>query len=214
MKTKYIILLGVVGVGGVVAYMYMKNKQAQNALLGALPTTNQDDLITPSGTTTSETTPTTQTFPTADLAIGLSTDGISLTQRTLDLENAQRIVSDIGWLLPRANKGLGQKYLTELNQKYADLEKLGFKYDPKTYLLREGKYVQGVSPLTKKPATVWRYSNAVNPLLDLINAKKLLSNIEWEKANGYGGGQKVKDYTAQIAKLGYKLDAKNQLIKI
>jgi hypothetical protein len=81
-------------------------------------------------------------------------------------------------------------------------------------MLTEGKYVQGTNPLTKKETSFWQYSNAVNPFLDLINAKKLLSNIEWEKANGYGGGQKVKDYTAQIAKLGYKLDSKNQLVKI
>jgi len=214
MKTKYIILLGVVGVGGVGAYMYMKNKQAQNALLGALPTTNQGGLITPSGTTTSGTTPSTQTFPTADLAIGLSTDGISPTQRALDLENAQRIVSDIEWLLPRANNYIGKKFMTELTQKNADLEKLGYRYDPKTYMLTEGKYVQGTNTLTKKETSVWQSSNAVNPILDLVNAKKILSAIQWEKANGYGGGQKVKDYTAQIAKLGYKLDAKNQLIKI
>jgi len=58
MKTKNIILLGVVGVGGVVAYMYMKNKQAQNALLtGSLPATNQGGVTTPSGTTPSGTTP-------------------------------------------------------------------------------------------------------------------------------------------------------------
>jgi hypothetical protein len=206
MKTKNIILLGVVGVGAVGAYMFMKRKQSQNAML-------QQQAIDMANLQSVNTTATTS-VPTADLAIGLSTDGISLTQKTLDLENAQRIVSDIGWLLPRANKGIGQKYLTELNQKYADLEKLGFRYDQKTYMLREGKYVQGVFPFTQKPATVWQYSNTINPLLDLINAKKLLSNIEWEKANGYGGGQKVKDYTAQIAKLGYKLDAKNQLIKI
>jgi hypothetical protein len=32
MKTKNVILLGVVGVGAVGAYMYMKNKKAENAL--------------------------------------------------------------------------------------------------------------------------------------------------------------------------------------
>jgi hypothetical protein len=148
--------------------------------------------------------------------LATTTDGISPTQRALDLENAQRIVSDIEWLLPRANNYIGKKFMTELTQKNADLEKLGFKYDPKTYLLREGKYVQGVSPLTKKPATVWQYSNAVNPILDLINAKKLLSNIEWEKANGgmFFKAEKIKGYTAQLAKIGYKIDAKNQLVKI
>ena len=207
MKTKYIILLGVVGVGAVGAYMFMKRKQSQNAML-------QQQAIDMAKLQSVNTNATTTSVPTADLAIGLSNDGISLTQKMLDLENAQRIISDIGWLLPRANNHTGRKYLEELKQKNADLEKLGYRYDPKTYMLTEGKYVQGTNTLTKKPATVWQYSNAVNPFLDLINAKKLLSNIEWEKANGYGGGQKVKDYTAQIAKLGYKLDAKNQLVKI
>ena len=203
MKTKYIILLGVVGVGAVGAYMFMKRKQGQNAMLQQQAI---DMAKLQSGTTTTA----------SDSAVisATTTDGISLTQKMLDLENAQRIVSDIGWLLPRANNHTGRKYLEELKQKNADLEKLGYRYDPKTYMLTEGKYVQGTNTLTKKPATVWQYSNAVNPFLDLINAKKLLSNIEWEKANGYGGGQKVKDYTAQIAKLGYKLDAKNQLVKI
>ena len=212
MKTKNIILLGVVGVGAVGAYMYMKNKQAQNAML-------QQQAIDMAKLQSVNTNATTTSVPTADLAIGLSNDGISLTQKMLDLENAQRIVSDIAWLFPRAaNPHTGQKFMTELTQKNADLEKLGYRYDPKTYMLTEGKYVQGryTNPLTKKETSVWvwQYSNAVNPFLDLINAKKLLSNIEWEKANGYGGGQKVKDYTAQIAKLGYKLDAKNQLVKI
>jgi hypothetical protein len=60
--TNAIILVGVLGVGGVGAYMYMKNKQAQNALLiGSLPATNQGggfvNTPTTSGTTTSSTTP-------------------------------------------------------------------------------------------------------------------------------------------------------------
>jgi hypothetical protein len=68
MKTTNIILLGVVGVGAVGAYMYMKNKQAKEALLsGSLPATNQGGVTipstipsgtTPSGTTPSATTPT------------------------------------------------------------------------------------------------------------------------------------------------------------
>jgi hypothetical protein len=58
MKTSNVILVGVVGVGAVGAYMYMKNKQAQNALLtGSLPATNQGGVTTPSGTTPSGTTP-------------------------------------------------------------------------------------------------------------------------------------------------------------
>ena len=210
MKTSNVILVGVLGVGGVVAYMYIKRKQGQNAMLQQ-QAIDMQKLQTGTGTTGS-------TTSASDSAVILATttDGISPTQRALDLENAQRIVSDIEWLLPRANNYIGKKFMTELTQKNADLEKLGFKYDPKTYLLREGKYVQGVSPLTKKPATVWQYSNAVNPILDLINAKKLLSNIEWEKANGgmFFKAEKIKGYTAQLAKIGYKIDAKNQLVKI
>jgi hypothetical protein len=50
--TNTIILVGVLGVGGVGAYLYMKNKQAQNALLtGSLPAINQGGATTPSGTT-------------------------------------------------------------------------------------------------------------------------------------------------------------------
>ena len=52
MKTINIVLIGVVGVGAVGAYMYMKNKKAQSALLtGSLPAN------TTSGTPPSATTP-------------------------------------------------------------------------------------------------------------------------------------------------------------
>jgi len=52
MKTTNVILIGVVGVGAVGAYMYMKNKKAENALLsGSMPAT------TPSGTAPSGTAP-------------------------------------------------------------------------------------------------------------------------------------------------------------
>jgi hypothetical protein len=52
MKTTYIVLIGVVGVGAVGAYMYMKNKKAQDNLLsGSLPAT------TPTGTPSSGTPP-------------------------------------------------------------------------------------------------------------------------------------------------------------
>ena len=58
MKTSNVILVGVVGVGAVGAYMYMKNKQAKEALLsGSLPATNQGGVTTPSNTTPSATTP-------------------------------------------------------------------------------------------------------------------------------------------------------------
>jgi hypothetical protein len=206
MQTKYIILLGIVGVGAVGAYMFMKRKQGQNAIVQQAQMQLMSSLENSSTTTASD----------SAVILATTTDGISPTQRALDLENAQRIVSDISWLLPRANENFGKRYLEELKQKYADLEKLGFKYDPKTYLLREGKYVQGVSPFTKKPATVWQYSNSVNPILDLVNAKRILSNIEWEKSNGspFTKAEKIKAYTAQLSKIGYKVDEKNQLVKI
>jgi hypothetical protein len=133
------------------------------------------------------------------------------------LENAQRIVSDIEWLLPRANNYIGKKFMADLTQKNADLEKLGYRYDPKTYMLTEGKFVEGVDTLTKKPTSVWQSSNAVNPMLDLVNAKKILLAIQWVNSNVSvlaGKNEKIKGYTAQLAKIGYKLDAKNQLVKI
>jgi type II secretory pathway pseudopilin PulG len=206
MKTKNIILLGVVGVGAVGAYMYMKNKQAQDAMLQQ-QAIDMAKLQNGSTTTASD----------SAVISATTTDGISPTQRALDLENAQRIVSDIEWLLPRANNYIGKKFMTELTQKNADLEKLGYRYDPKTYMLTEGKFVEGVDTLTKKPTSVWQSSNAVNPMLDLVNAKKILSAIEWEKVNGglpFTKAEKIKRYTAQLSKIGYKIDAKNQLVKI
>ena len=206
MKTKYIILLGVVGVGAVGAYMFMKRKQGQNAMLQQQAI---DIAKLQSGTTT--------TASDSSVILATTTDGISPTQRAMDLENAQRIVSDIEWLLPRANNYIGKKYLEELKQKNADLEKLGYRYDPKTYMLTEGKFVQGTNPLTKKETSVWQSSNAVNPMLDLVNAKKILSAIQWVNGNVSvlaGKNEKIKGYTAQLAKLGYKIDAKNQLVKI
>jgi type II secretory pathway pseudopilin PulG len=205
MKTSSVILIGVVGVGAVGAYMFIKRKQSQNTMLQQQAIDMQK---LQSGTTTSA----------SDSAVisATTTDGISPTQRALDLENAERIVSDISWLLPRANNFTGKKYLEELKQKNADLEKLGYRYDSKTKMLTEGKYIQGVNPLTKKPATVWQYSNAVNPMLDLVNAKKILLAISWEKANGspFTKDEKIKEWTAKLAKIGYKIDAKKQLVKI
>jgi hypothetical protein len=211
MKTKYIILLGVVGVGAVGAYMFMKRKQSQNAMLQQ-QAIDMAKLQTGTGTTGS-------TTSASDSAVisATTTDGISPTQRAMDLENAQRIVSDIEWLLPRANNYIGKKFMTELTQKNADLEKLGYRYDPKTYMLTEGKFVGGFDTFTKKPTSVWQSSNAVNPILDLVNAKKILSAIQWVNGNVSvlaGRNEKIKGYTAQLAKLGYKLDAKNQLVKI
>jgi hypothetical protein len=186
MQTKYIILLGVVGIGGIVAYMYMKNKQAQNALLGSLPATNQGGATTPSVTTPSTTT---QSVPTADSAIGLSNDGIQPSQYALNLENAQRIVSDVTWLIPRGRR-------SEITQKYADLEKLGFVFNEKTELLEPKK------------------GTISTPALDLYNARKVLSDAQWWKGRGFAGRDKANEKYALLAKIGYKINDKNELVKI
>lgn len=106
MKTSNVILLGVLGLGGVGAYMYMKNKQAQDALLtGSLPATNQGggfvDTPTTSGTTTSGTTPS-GTTPSGTAPSGggttpnLSTqsDGVSPSDANINLANATVLVAE------------------------------------------------------------------------------------------------------------------------
>jgi hypothetical protein len=99
MKTTNIILVGVIGVGAVGAYMYMKNKQAQNALLtGSLPATNQGGVTTPSGTTPSGTTPsgitTSGTTTSGTTTSGTTTSGTT-TQNTevfLPSDNDMKLV--------------------------------------------------------------------------------------------------------------------------
>ena len=121
MKTKnVIIIVGVLGVGAVGAYMFLKNKKAKDALLsGSLPATNQGGATASSGTTTSDTTTSSNTTSGSaasgsDIPIGLSTtDGIQPSNYALNLENAQRIVSDITWLLQKGKKQeLIQKYIS------------------------------------------------------------------------------------------------------
>ena len=69
MKTTNAILIGVLGVGAVGAYMFMKNKQTQNNLLsGSLPAT------TPIGTSTSGT-PTSGNAPSGTPTSGTPTSG-------------------------------------------------------------------------------------------------------------------------------------------
>ncbi len=83
--TNVIILVGVLGVGGVGAYLYMKNKQAQNALLtGSLPATNQGGATAPSGTTT----------PSGTSPLSTTSDGVSPSDANLNLANATVLVSD------------------------------------------------------------------------------------------------------------------------
>ena len=188
MKTSSVILIGVVGVGAVGAYMYIKRKQAQDALLQQ-KAMELAGLTTGSVTTGSTTTQSGQTVPTADSAIGLSNDGIQPTQYALNLENAQRIVSDITWLIPRGRRG-------EITQKYADLEKLGFVYNEKTELLEPKK------------------GTTSTPSLDLYNARKALSDAQWWKNRGLGGRQKANEKYVLLAKIGYKINDKNELVKI
>jgi hypothetical protein len=98
MKTSNVILVGVVGVGAVGAYMYMKNKQAKEALLsGSLPATNQGGATTPSGTTTPTGGATTTTPTGGSTTPNLSTqsDGVSPSDANLNLANATILVAEI-----------------------------------------------------------------------------------------------------------------------
>ena len=82
--TNVIILVGVLGVGGVGAYMFLKNKKAQDALLsGSLPATNQGGATTPSATTPSGTSP-----------LSTTSDGVSPSDANLNLANATVLVGD------------------------------------------------------------------------------------------------------------------------
>jgi hypothetical protein len=95
--TNVIILVGVLGLGGVGAYMYMKNKQAQDALLaGSLPATNQGGATTPSGTTTQTGGSTTTTPTGGSTTPNLSTqsDGVSPSDANLNLANATVLVGE------------------------------------------------------------------------------------------------------------------------
>ena len=108
--TNVIILVGVLGVGGVGAYMYMKNKQAQDALLtGSLPATNQGGATTPSGTTT-PTGGATTTTPTGGGAttppLSTVSDGVSPSDANLNLANATVLVAERKGLVARANASL------------------------------------------------------------------------------------------------------------
>jgi hypothetical protein len=132
MKTKYIILLGVVGVGAVGAYMYMKNKQAQNALLaGSLPATNQGGGFidtttsgtTTSGITTSGTTTSGTTTSGGSTTPNLSTqsDGVSPSDANINLANATILVGEIKKLDKEyATPFRGEKYIIGSQKKYSD----------------------------------------------------------------------------------------------
>ena len=137
--------------------MYMKNKQAQNALLGALPTTNQDDLITPSGTTTQTGGSTTTTPTGGSTTPNLSTqsDGVSPSDANLNLANATILVAERAVLQAKIKAPLpndtgsnsyskrllealqiisiSKKQLVELDAKLA---KLGYKVDATGSLVR------------------------------------------------------------------------------
>ncbi len=92
MKTSnVIILVGVLGVGGIGAYMYMKNKQAQNALLtGSLPATNQGGGFASAPTTSGTATTPSGTAP----QLSTTSDGVSPSDANLNLANATVLVGD------------------------------------------------------------------------------------------------------------------------
>ena len=95
MKTSSVILVGVVGVGAVGAYMYMKNKQAQNALLtGSLPATNQGGATTPSGTTQSTTSSTTLSTTSSQITPNL-TEKVEPKDSNLDAYNLQKTLEEL-----------------------------------------------------------------------------------------------------------------------
>jgi hypothetical protein len=140
MKTTNIVLIGVVGIGAVGAYMYMKNKKAQdNVLSGSLPATPTS--TTPS-TTPTETTP---LIPTPNLTepVKISSDA------NLDAFNLQTTLDQLKKLNARYNskepskKLWGQRnkewdswnYFRKVTYKkqketlVAKLSSLGYKYD-------------------------------------------------------------------------------------
>jgi hypothetical protein len=146
MKTTNAILLGVVGLGAVGAYMFMKNKKAQNALLsGSLPATPTSGI------------PPLATTPLSSNQVGnlsTTTDGVSPSDANLNLANAtvlvgQRVIlvektkaklpstggfSIGGWgspisTLTTSNYGAIQKAKKELVELDAKLAKLGYKVD-------------------------------------------------------------------------------------
>ena len=160
MKTSSVILLGVVGVGAVGAYMYFKNKQAQNALLGALPATNQlgGFVSTPTTTTTPTSGATTPTLSTTSDGVSPSDANINLANATVLVADRKKLVSESkkSCISPSATYGggfmsgttmsiaafgascnasreLAKKQLVELDAKLA---KLGYKVDATGSLVR------------------------------------------------------------------------------
>ena len=96
MKTSSVILVGVLGLGGVGAYLYMKNKQAQNALLtGSLPATNQGGGFVGAPTTSGTTASGTATTPSGTAPqLSTTSDGVSPSDANINLANATILVGD------------------------------------------------------------------------------------------------------------------------
>ena len=147
MKTTNVILFGVVGVGAVGAYMYMKNKKAQDDLLsGSLPATTPTG--TPSSGTPSSGTPplaTTPLIPTPKL-----TEKVEINKDpNLDAYNLQETLEQLKKLDARYNsKEPSRKILGKINKEWegwnyfrkvtykkqkeilvAKLSSLGYKFD-------------------------------------------------------------------------------------
>lgn len=121
MKTTNVILIGVVGVGAVGAYMYMKNKQAQNALLsGSLPAT------TPSANTPSATAPskTTQSEAPAPLipTPNLIETPTPIKDLNLDAYNLQETLDKIKALNARLAKEPNKYFFGQITKEWKSWE--------------------------------------------------------------------------------------------
>lgn len=160
MKVKNaIILVGVLGVGGVGAYMFLKNKKAQNALLsGSLPATNQGGATTPSGTNTSGSGQTTTSGGSTTPNLSTQSDGVSPSDANINLANATVLVGERkaleakvkAPLPPRTESGsfgkTSSEYITAISFRElakqqiveldAKLAKLGYKLDATGTLVR------------------------------------------------------------------------------
>jgi hypothetical protein len=161
--TSVIVLVGVLGVGGVGAYMFLKNKKAQDALLsGSLPATNQGGGFASAPTTSGTATTPSGTAP----QLSTTSDGVSPSDANINLANATILVAERAVLQTKtkvsclrggsipsgggfglgssmsvgaitasceSSKQLAKKQLVELDAKLA---KLGYKVDATGSLVR------------------------------------------------------------------------------
>ena len=137
MKTTNVILIGVLGVGAVGAYMFLKNKKAKDALLsGSLPATNQGGATTPSGTTT----PTKSGAPTITsgaetplIPTPILTEKVEINKDTnLDAYNLQNTLEQLKNLDIRGSQPLPKQFIWgQLNPNYDSANYYKFVQYPK-----------------------------------------------------------------------------------